>query len=88
MLWGASGSPCSDTTARLATFNQMVVNKTVPEIMFGFYEPDCECTMSAEMSVADAAADWNALLKPMGDSGTVLGSPSMCKQKDEDFLTP
>lgn len=89
MLWGASGSACGDvTTERVDTFNSMITNDTIPEIMFGFYEPDCTCDMSSDMSIADAAADWEDLIAPLKDQGTVLGSPSMCKQKDEDFLTP
>ncbi|KAK5111708.1 hypothetical protein LTR85_011753 [Meristemomyces frigidus] len=89
MLWGASGSACGDVvTEREDTFNSMIKNDTIPEIMFGFYEPDCTCDMSSDMSVADAAADWTDLIAPLKDQGTVLGSPSMCKQKDEDFLTP
>ncbi|KAK3676960.1 hypothetical protein LTR78_003165 [Recurvomyces mirabilis] len=87
MLWGASGSPCGEFE-RLATFNEMATNNTTPSIMFGFYEPDCTCTMSSDMSTTDAATQWNSLIAPMKAKGTVLGSPSMCKQKDEDFLTP
>ncbi|KAK5134192.1 hypothetical protein LTR08_006852 [Meristemomyces frigidus] len=88
MLWGADGSACSDTTDRLDTFTSMMDNNTVPEIMFGFYEPDCECTMSSEMSTDSAASAWDKLFTPLGKNGTVLGSPSMCTQYNEDFLTP
>ncbi|KAK5735727.1 hypothetical protein LTR17_007899 [Elasticomyces elasticus] len=89
MLWGADGSPCgSDMTTRLATYESMMSNDTVPSIMFGFYEPDCTCTMSADMTTSDAATQWESLIAPLADKGTVLGSPSMCKQYDEDFLTP
>nr|POF07199.1 alkali-sensitive linkage protein 1 [Quercus suber] len=88
MLWGAEGSPCGeDVTSRLADFKSLVVD-TTPKIMFGFYEPDCTCTMSSDMTVADAATQWDALIAPLASKGSVLGSPSMCKQKDEDFLTP
>lgn len=73
---------------RLATFNDMATNDTTPSIMFGFYEPDCTCDMSSDMSTSDAATQWDALIAPLASKGTVLGSPSMCKQKDEDFLTP
>ncbi|KAK0827227.1 hypothetical protein LTR03_016947 [Friedmanniomyces endolithicus] len=89
MLWGADGSPCgSDMTTRLATYEQMMANNTIPSIMFGFYEPDCTCTMSSDMSTSDAATQWESLIAPLAAKGTVLGSPSMCKQYDEDFLTP
>lgn len=40
------------------------------------------------MTLQAAADSWNSLLVPLAKKGTVLGSPSMCKQKDEDFLTP
>lgn len=56
MLWGASGLPCrSVTTERLAIFNEMMSNNTVPSIMFRFYEPDCDCWMSSQMSTSSAA---------------------------------
>lgn len=40
------------------------------------------------MTVQAAAINWNNLLAPLAKNGTVLGSPSMCKQKDEDFFAP
>lgn len=58
MLWGADGSACAGTelTSRLTGFKSNVASKA-PEIMFGFYEPDCPCTMSSEMTdVSNAAA--------------------------------
>ncbi|KAK5109873.1 hypothetical protein LTR62_006480 [Meristemomyces frigidus] len=89
MLWGADGSACGSVeTERLATFSDVAANSSAPSIMFGFYEPDCQCPMSADMSTSDAATQWDALLAPLKSKGTILGSPSMCKQKDEDFLTP
>lgn len=89
MLWGASGSACSSVFEdRLQTFKSMIAKGKVPDVMFGFYEPDCSCPYSSEMSVASAAQDWNKLLAPLAKKGTLLGSPSMCKQYDEDFLTP
>ena len=89
MLWGASGSACGDVVPeRLSLFNSMMDNDTTPQIMFGFYEPDCDCDMSSQMSVSSAQTQWDALLAPLAEKGVVLGSPSMCKQKDEDFLTP
>ena len=89
MLWGAKGSACKDVySPRLEAFTDLVdTNKTVPEIMFGFYEPDCDCSMSSDMSVSSAASAWDKLVVPLAAKGTVLGSPSMCKQYNEDFLT-
>ncbi|KAK4621684.1 hypothetical protein CLAFUW4_07361 [Fulvia fulva] len=40
------------------------------------------------MTIQAAANNWNNLIVPVANKGTTLGSPSMCKQKDEDFLTP
>ncbi|KAK3721395.1 hypothetical protein LTR37_003271 [Vermiconidia calcicola] len=89
MLWGTSSSSCGDIPEeRLQTFKSMIAKGNVPDIMFGFYEPDCYCPSSADMSVSSGASDWNALLAPLGKKGTVLGSPSMCKQYDEDWLSP
>ncbi|OQO01901.1 hypothetical protein B0A48_12374 [Cryoendolithus antarcticus] len=88
MLWGGDGSTCADTQARLTAYNSLVATNAVPEIMFGFYEPDCNCPDSSEMTTGEAASDWDSLIAPLAKEGTVLGSPSMCKQKDEDFLTP
>ena len=58
--------------------------------MFGFYEPDCDCPMSSDMSDATlGASSWNSTLVPLATKyNTKLGSPSMCKQRDEDWLTP
>jgi len=55
--------------------------------MFGFYEPDCDCTMSSQISVPTDGLDmWNKYLAPLKAKGTVLGSPSMCTQYDEHWL--
>lgn len=89
MLWGATGSACVGTYEdALSKYQSMINSGTVPDIMFGFYEPDCYCSSSSQMSVAAAAYDWTSLIAPLSSKGTVLGSPSMCKQYDEDFLTP
>ena len=40
------------------------------------------------MTVADGTSLWNQKLAPLASNGTALGSPSMCKQRDEDWLTP
>lgn len=87
MLWGATGSPCAEAVNRQALFNK-VIAKSTPKIMFGFYEPDCNCPDSSLMSPLIASSNWDNLLAPLGDKGTILGSPSMCKQYDETFLTP
>lgn len=89
MLWGASGSSCGSTmTSRLDAFTSTISSGTAPEIMFGFYEPDCDCPDSSEMSASSAASAWDSLIAPLASKGTVLGSPSMCKQYNEDLLTP
>ncbi|KAF2719832.1 glycoside hydrolase family 128 protein [Polychaeton citri CBS 116435] len=88
MLWGADGSTCGVTPERLSIFNRLATDDVVPEIMFGFYEPDCSCDMSSDMSTSAGTAQWNSLLAPMAKKGTVLGSPSMCHQRDEIWLQP
>jgi len=60
MLWSGSGSACTgnEFTNRLNGFkSQVATTAQAPKIMFGFYEPDCTCTMSSQMSVEDAASD-------------------------------
>ena len=88
MLWGGSGSACGDVASpRLQSFIDNVEN-TTPPIFFGFFEPDYSCSDSSQEDPAPAAADWNQYIAPLGKKGTILGSPSMAKQKDEDWLTP
>lgn len=88
MLWAAAGSGCgSEVTNRVNAFDALVTDST-PEIMFGFYEPDCYCPDSAAMSTSQGQAAWNSMIAPLKSKGTILGSPSMCKQKDETWLTP
>lgn len=90
MLWG-DGTSCSDIpddATRMSEFNTAMASST-PKLMFGFYEPDCDCPMSSNISdPSTGASKWNSYIAPLAAKGTVLGSPSMCKQKDEDWLTP
>lgn len=89
MLWGGPRSGCADPSRkRLATFSRAKRNGKVPEVMLGFYEPDCSCPSSSEMGVEEGVKGWERLLAPLkeGGEGKVLGSPSMCKQYDEDWL--
>lgn len=89
MLWGAGDSACSNVTPeRLSAFEDLIDAGTVPAVMLGFNEPDCDCDASSQMSLSTAITSWNDLLAPLGKNGTMLSSPSMCKQYDEDFLTP
>jgi hypothetical protein len=99
MLWGDGSSSDSNDASRLAAFKAI----TSPKYIIGFEEPDCSTPGSASMSVADckpmyssrydradnlAATTWNELIAPHGATGSLLISPSMCKQADEEFLTP
>ena len=89
-LWGDGQTCLSDTNnaERLQQFKANVSDYT-PSIMMGFYEPDCDCPMSSSISdPTTGAQQWNDLIAPLADKGTVLGSPSMCKQKAEDWLQP
>lgn len=88
MLWGGSGSTCAVTSERLTAFEDMVAAGEVPDIMFSFYEPDCNCPDSAQMTCDQAANAWDTEIASLAKNSTVLGSPSVCKQLDEDFLTP
>lgn len=54
----------------------------------GFYEPDWTPPDSSDMTEAAAAPIWNTYFAKMGRRGTKLLSPSMAKQKDENWLTP
>lgn len=87
MLWGGEGSSCSVTSARLKSF-ESAVTMNAPKLMFGFFEPDCDCPLSSSMTVTAAASIWNSHLAPLATNGSILGSPSLCRQIDEDFLTP
>lgn len=58
--------------------------------MMGFYEPDWTPPDSSSISPTAAASLWSTLLAPLATSAahTLLGSPSLAKQKDETWLTP
>lgn len=89
-LWGNSTS-CDNTpdlASRFSAFTSLTATAT-PSIMFGFYEPDCGCPDSSDITdPAQGASLWNSYLGPLKAKGTTLGSPSMCKQFNEDYLTP
>lgn len=80
MLWG-NGHVDSTDASRLAEFEALT---TTPQWIIGPEEPDCSTTGSADMSVADTATLWNAQMAPKGAAGSLLLSPSMCKQADEN----
>jgi hypothetical protein len=89
MLWGNGhrGSIQSDS-ARFNQFTSTWSTSNVPAYVLGFNEPDCPGTDSSDLTVAQAASAWNQYIAPLGNAGALLISPAMCKQKDEDFLTP
>jgi hypothetical protein len=80
MLWG-DGHVDSTDSSRLAEFEALT---TTPQWIIGPEEPDCSTTGSASMSVAETATLWNAQMAPKGAAGSLLLSPSMCKQADEN----
>ncbi|KAG5646999.1 hypothetical protein DXG03_001723 [Asterophora parasitica] len=83
MLWGA-GTADSTDAARLAAFKKI---SAAPPYVLGYEEPDCPPgSGSAGMSVAAGVSNWQNLIVPLGKKGALLGSPSMCKQADEDWL--
>ena len=88
-MWGNASSCSSDNTDSSTRWAEFTANVTDynPPIIFGFYEPDCFCPMSSDINDASAGLKlWNAHIKPLGAKGATLGSPSMCKQKDETWL--
>jgi hypothetical protein len=84
MLWGGGGADSQDAS-RLSQFRALT---KAPQYVLGYEEPDCPSGAgSAGMSVADGVALWEQLIAPMAAKGTLLGSPSMCKQADETWLS-
>ena len=53
----------------------------------GFYEPDWQAPYSSNMNPSAAATAWKTTLGKMS-TDTLIGSPSMATQLDEDWLTP
>lgn len=83
MLWG-SGNNGKQDSQRFHQFQQL---KETPKFLLGFNEPDCSAPdVSAHISVPDATKLWNQYIAPKGRQGSLLGSPSMCTQKDESWL--
>ncbi|KAF4338637.1 hypothetical protein FBEOM_7454 [Fusarium beomiforme] len=83
MLWG-NGHNGQQDAERFARFQTL---KKAPQYLLGFNEPDCKGQdTSANMKVDDAVNLWNQMIVPHGNKGALLGSPSMCMQKDEKWL--
>ncbi|KAL2213641.1 hypothetical protein CC79DRAFT_1352472 [Sarocladium strictum] len=83
MLWG-DGQNGPQDSKRFSDFSNM---KETPNYLLGFNEPDCSGQdISAHMGVPDGVRVWNQMIVPKGNSGALLGSPSMCMQKDESWL--
>ncbi|MCJ1446775.1 MAG: hypothetical protein MMC23_007282 [Stictis urceolatum] len=82
MLWG-DGENGDIDAQRYQEFQQL---STAPKYLLGFNEPDCSGENSASMQVDKAVQVWNDMIAPWGEKGSLLGSPSMCMQKDESWL--
>ncbi|KAG6856879.1 hypothetical protein H0H87_012459 [Tephrocybe sp. NHM501043] len=83
MLWGA-GTADSVDAARLADFKKIT---SPPPYILAYEEPDCPPgSGSAGMSVSSGVSGWERLIVPLGKKGSLMGSPSMCKQADETWL--
>ncbi|KAG6865179.1 hypothetical protein C0991_004622 [Blastosporella zonata] len=83
MLWGAGTADPVDA-ARLAAFKQIT---SPPPYVLAYEEPDCPPgSGSAGMSVSSGVSGWERLIVPLGRKGSLMGSPSMCKQADETWL--
>ena len=83
-LWGNGGTGGQDEQ-RLQDFLSMSWN---PQYVQGFYEPDCSPPMSSAIDPQTAAGQWNNWVVPWRAKGALLVSPGMCKQFNEDWLTP
>ncbi|KAG6813934.1 hypothetical protein H0H92_005188 [Tricholoma furcatifolium] len=83
MLWG-SGTVDPTDAARLAAFKKIT---STPPYVLAYEEPDCPPgSGSAGMSVSAGVSEWERLIVPLGKKGSLMGSPSMCKQADETWL--
>ncbi|KAF8643255.1 hypothetical protein AX16_009141 [Volvariella volvacea WC 439] len=83
MLWGGGTADTTDAR-RLSQFKKM---KQAPKYVLGYEEPDCAPgSGSAGMSVDSGVEKWESLIAPLRVQGSLLGSPSMCKQADETWL--
>ncbi|KAF5382166.1 hypothetical protein D9615_004460 [Tricholomella constricta] len=83
MLWGG-GTADSTDAARLAAFKKI---SAAPSYVLAYEEPDCPSgSGSAGMSVSSGVSGWESLIVPLGKKGSLMGSPSMCKQADETWL--
>lgn len=94
MLWG-KGDQCltgADGPVdlwRLDNFTAYVeTGETDPEVFFGFYEPDCDCDSSSHIPDVTTGYDkWNQYIAPLASRGIKLGSPPMCTQLDQTWLS-
>ncbi|KAG9524637.1 glycoside hydrolase family 128 protein, partial [Aureobasidium melanogenum] len=95
MLWG-KGDQCLTNNPdgpvdewRLGNFTEYVTSgETDPNVFFGFYEPDCDCPSSSHITnVTVGVEKWNQYIKPLRNRGIALGSPPMCTQLDQTWLT-
>ncbi|KAG6891380.1 hypothetical protein C0992_008091 [Termitomyces sp. T32_za158] len=83
MLWGG-GSADSVDAARLVAFKKIT---SPPPYVLAYEEPDCPPgSGSAGMTVSAGVSGWERLIVPLGKKGSLMGSPSMCKQADETWL--
>lgn len=86
MLWGDGTSSDSQDASRFAQFKALT---STPPYVIGFEEPDCAGAGSANMpDPAVGAKVWESVQAPWKSKGSVMISPSMCKQADETWLTP
>ena len=79
MLWG-DGTVDAQDASRLKAFEKLTSSSVAaPHFVLGYEEPDCPSgSGSADISVADGVATWEAHVAPLRARGTKLGSPSMC----------
>ncbi|KAH8690725.1 hypothetical protein BGW36DRAFT_306167 [Talaromyces proteolyticus] len=83
MLWG-DGDASELDSQRYQKFETL---QTTSKYLLGFNEPDCSPPDSSSIAEDKGAQVWNDMIAPWGQKDALLGSPAMCKQADEDWLT-
>ncbi|KZP17506.1 glycoside hydrolase family 128 protein [Athelia psychrophila] len=86
MLWGDGKSSDALDAPRFTEFEAL---SAAPAYILAFEEPDCSSAGSSNIpDEATGASVWESVIAPWQAKGSLLGSPSMCKQADESWLAP
>ncbi|PWN49687.1 hypothetical protein IE53DRAFT_317190 [Violaceomyces palustris] len=86
-LWGLGRVNHDNDVARFQAFQQLKPGSSA--YVIGYNEPDWEGEgSSGVISPQDGAKAWDQYIAPHGVAGSILISPSLAKQKDEDWMQP